>query len=348
MTMSVNGAGLNGAALNGTHATAAGSRSALDAALSRLAGLLDRARQGELNVHSECTGDLAPIAPALERLLQSARGTFSGVSQNARLLSGASEELAQLGEQMVTSAQETVDRASEVSVASELLSENIQTMSSSAGAMSNSVREIAASANEAARFATTAVDVADRANATVAKLAEISTDIAKIIKVITSVAQQTNLLALNAAIEAARAGAAGRGFAVVANEVKELAKETTRATEEIGLKIDRISADTRGAVGAIGEISGIIKQINTLQSAIAHAVDDHTMSTGAITRHASEAARGSAAISESIEGVVAAARVTSTSAKDSQQAALGVSSMANELIEIADRFVPNPSPARNA
>lgn len=342
MTMSLNGAGMNGskpgAVTQGT---------ALDTALSRLASLLDRARQGELDVHAECTGDLAPIAPALERLLQRTHGTFSGISQNAVLLSDASQELTDLGEQMVTSAQDTVDRASEVSVASELLSQNIQTMSSSAGAMSNSVREIAANANEAARFATTAVDVADRANSTVAKLAEISTDIAKIIKVITSVAQQTNLLALNAAIEAARAGAAGRGFAVVANEVKELAKETTRATEEIGLKIDRISADTRGAVGAIGEISGIIKQINTLQSAIAHAVDDHTTSTGEITRHATEAARGSAAIADSIEGVVAAARVTSASAKDSQQAAVGVSSMANELIEIAGGFVHTLTSARN-
>ncbi|HEY6558923.1 MAG TPA: methyl-accepting chemotaxis protein [Polyangiaceae bacterium] len=341
MTTALNGAGMNGSKLG-----VATERSTLDAALQRLASLLERARQGQLDVHTECTGDLAPIAPALERLLKGTHGTFSGISQNAMLLSGASEELTELGEQMVTSAQETVDRASGVSVASELLSQNIQTMSSSAGAMSNSVREIAASANEAARFATTAVDVADRANSTVAKLAEISTDIAKIIKVITSVAQQTNLLALNAAIEAARAGAAGRGFAVVATEVKELAKETTRATEEIGLKIDRISADTRGAVGAIGEISGIIKQINTLQSAIAHAVDDHTMSTGEITRHATEAARGSAAIAGSIEGVVAAARVTSSSAKDSQQAAVGVSSMASEMIDIAGRFVRTDTSAR--
>jgi methyl-accepting chemotaxis protein len=335
MTMSVNGTSFNGS----KHASASSASSTLEAALTRLAGLLDRARQGELNVHTECTGELAPIAPALQRFLENAHGTFAGVSQNAMLLSGASEELTDLGQQMVTSAQETVDRASEVSVASELLSKNIHTMSSGAGAMSKSVRDIAASANEAARFATTAVEVADRANSRVAKLQEISTDIAKIIKVITSVAQQTNLLALNAAIEAARAGAAGRGFAVVANEVKELAKETTRATEEIGLKIDRIGSDTRGAVGAIAEISDIIKQINTLQSSIARAVDDHTTSTGEITRHAAEAARGSAAIADSIEGVVATARVTSSSAKDAQQAALGVSSMASELISIADRFV---------
>jgi methyl-accepting chemotaxis protein len=140
--------------------------------------------------------------------------------------------------------------------AAEQVSKNVQTVATGTEEMSASIKEIAKNASDAARVAPTRSRSRRRHNATVAKLGESSAEIGKVIKVITSIAQQTNLLALNATIEAARAGEAGKGFAVVANEVKELAKETAKATEDISQKIEAIQTDTKGAVDAIAEISG--------------------------------------------------------------------------------------------
>ena len=141
------------------------------------------------------------------------------------------------------------------------------------------------------------------------------------IKVITSIAQQTNLLALNATIEAARAGEAGKGFAVVANEVKELAKQTAKATEDISRKIEAIQGDTHGAVEAIGQIGKIINQINDIQNTIASAVEEQTATTGEISRNVAEAAKGSTEIAQNITGVAQAAREHDRGRGQHQQAA---------------------------
>ena len=148
----------------------------------------------------------------------------------------------------------------------------------------------------------------NKTNATVAKLGESSAEIGNVIKVITSIAQQTNLLALNATIEAARAGEAGKGFAVVANEVKELAKQTAKATEDISRKIEAIQNDTKGAVEAIAQIGKIINQINDIQNTIASAVEEQTATTGEISRNVAEAAKGSNEIAQNITGVAQAAQ----------------------------------------
>src|SRR5207302_9996194 len=134
-----------------------------------------------------------------------------------------------------------------------------------------------------------AVQTAHSADVNVGKLGVSSAEIGEVIKVITSIAQQTNLLALNATIEAARAGEAGKGFAVVANEVKELAKQTAKATDDISRKITAIQADTKGAVEAIGQIGQIIDQINDIQNTIATAVEEQTAVTGEISRNVAEA-----------------------------------------------------------
>jgi methyl-accepting chemotaxis protein len=148
-----------------------------------------------------------------------------------------------------------------------------------------------------------------------------SVEIGNVVKVITSIAQQTNLLALNATIEAARAGEAGKGFAVVANEVKELAKQTAKATEEISKKIEAIQTDTKGAVRAIHDVTGIINQINDISNSIASAVEEQTVTTNEINRSMAEAARGVGDITHNMTGVASAAQNTTNGANEAQRAA---------------------------
>ncbi len=263
---------------------------------------------------------------------------IQGVTENANSLAASSEELAAVSQQMGSNAEETSAQANVVSAASEQVSHNVQTVATATEEMSASIKEIAKNANDAAKVATTAVKVAETTNATVAKLGESSAEIGKVIKVITSIAQQTNLLALNATIEAARAGEAGKGFAVVANEVKELAKETAKATEDISQKIEAIQGDTQGAVQAIAQISEIINQINDISNTIASAVEEQTATTNEIGRSVGEAAKGSTEIAQNITGVAQAAKSTTDGARDSQQAAGQLAKMAADLQAMVSRF----------
>jgi methyl-accepting chemotaxis protein len=175
----------------------------------------------------------------------------------------------------------------------------------------------------------------------VGKLGESSIEIGQVIKVITSIAQQTNLLALNATIEAARAGEAGKGFAVVANEVKELAKETAKATEDISRKIEAIQTDTKAAVEAIGTISGVIHQINDISSTIATAVEEQNATTNEMSRNVSEAAQGSGEITSNIAGVAQAAESTSRGAGDTQKASQQLVETSAELRRLVEQFKIN-------
>ena len=281
---------------------------------------------------------IGQMGEGLHRFLEEMRTNIKSMEGTASTLAAASEELSAVSEQMSANAEETSTQANVVSAASEQVSKNVVTVATGTEEMSASIREISTNTTEAVKVALHAVRVAETTNTTVAKLGESSAEIGKVIKVITSIAQQTNLLALNATIEAARAGEAGKGFAVVANEVKELAKETAKATEDISQKIEAIQSDTNGAVSAIREIGNIINRIAEIQGTIASAVEEQTATTNEMGRNVSEAARGSAEIAGNISGVATAASSTSQGANDSLRATTELARMAAELQTLVARF----------
>ena len=315
---------------------AADLRLRVDSMLVSLAG----AARGDLTVAVNVEGEdaVGQMGEALRKLLADLRVSVSSIASNSEALAAAAEELQVVSGQMGSNSADTSNQVNLVTQASVEVSRNVETVSTGAEEMSASIKEIAKNASDAAKVAGQAVDAAQATNDTVAKLGESSAEIGQIVKVITGIAQQTNLLALNATIEAARAGEAGKGFAVVANEVKELAKETAKATEDISQKIEAIQQDTRRSVEAIAGILTIINQIAEYQDTIASAVEEQAATTSEMARSVNDASRGSTEITANMQGVADAAASTASGASDSQRAATELARMSADLQALVGQF----------
>ncbi len=270
---------------------------------------------------------------------ESLKITLVKIGENSAELDKASQEITAISSQMSNNSQQTADKANAVSSAAEQVSSNVANVATSSEEISSSVKEISMNAQNAAKVGNQAVEVSEQANLKIENLGNSSDEIGKVIKSITSIAQKTNLLALNAAIEAARAGEAGKGFAVVANEVKELARQTAAATEDISGKIEAIQQDTGDVVDSIAKIREIINQINDNQNTIASAVEEQTATVNEVARNASEASKGSNDIAKNISDVSKGADEASTGAKQTSSAAENLAQLAANLNLIVESAV---------
>lgn len=296
--------------------------------------------QGNLTnqIEANNVGEFGTLTDYVNQMIQNLRGAMAQMTEIASTVATASEELTAVSGEMTNNAGQTAEQASSASASAEQVSQNATTVATAIEEMNVSIREIARSAADAAKVAADAVKTSDQTNLNITKLGQSSVEIGKVIKAITSIAQQTNLLALNATIEAARAGDAGRGFAVVANEVKELAKQTAVATEDISQRIEAIQTDTKSAIDAITQITGVINQINDIQNTIASSVEEQTATTNEIARNVAEAAKGSSDIAKNIGVVALNAQTTTIGASNTSQAATELAHMAVNLQTIVSQF----------
>ncbi|MFI5497396.1 methyl-accepting chemotaxis protein [Actinoplanes sp. NPDC051859] len=308
--------------------------------VSRVVGVLGRVAGGDLTprLRERRSDEIGQMARALDDALERMTDTLRGISASTAGVVGSAAQLHEVAQDLGHTAADTSQRVEELSDAADRVSSDLSAVAGGAEEMGASINEISSSTSLAATVAGTAVDVVREAGGTVGRLGESSAEIGNVVKAITAIAEQTNLLALNATIEAARAGEAGKGFAVVAGEVKDLAQETARATEDITRRVDAIQSDTASAVAAIERIAEVISRINDGQATIAAAVEEQTATTGEMNRGVTGAAMASAQIADSIAGVTAIAQRNRDSAEQSRAAADRMTHTSAELRELVAQF----------
>ena len=308
--------------------------------VDQLHTVLEQVAGGDLSVRAGETGgaEIGEVARSLDSTLDSLRDVLVLVSSSAGRLAAASQALDAGAAGMAASARTATTQADVVVTFAGEVGTSVDIVATGSQQMEAAIREISQNASEASRVAGQAVEVAETTTRMVGKLGDSSQEIAAVVKLINGIAEQTNLLALNATIEAARAGEAGKGFAVVASEVKELAQETARATEDIGQRVEAIQADTAGAVDAIRQISSVIAEINDYQATIAAAVEEQTATTNEMNRNVVEAAGSSRSIATAISGLAAGTQQTNAGVAEAQRSAAELSRMSDELQDAVRRF----------
>ncbi|WP_345433933.1 methyl-accepting chemotaxis protein, partial [Modestobacter marinus] len=307
--------------------------------VGRIREVLDQVASGDLSVRVRDTGGAElGLADPLDQTLDSLAGVLTLVGDSAGRLAVAAQALNAGAAGMADSSRTATGQAGIVVASAGEVAASVDTVATGSQQMEAAIREISRNASEASRVAGQAVNVAENTTRTVGKLGDSSQEIATVVKLINGIAEQTNLLALNATIEAARAGEAGKGFAVVASEVKELAQETARATEDISQRVEAIQADTAGAVDAIREISNVIGQINDFQATIAAAVEEQTATTNEMNRNVAEAAGSSRSIATAISGLAAGTQQTNEGVAEAQRSAADLARMSDELQDAVRRF----------
>ena len=312
----------------------------LQTSADELLRVVEAALDGDLTHRIALDGDdaIAHVGSTMDSFFQVLAKNVAEIASNAKELDEFSGSFQKKNAQLFDMAKNASEQVRELSTSSEEISHNVSSVSAAVTQMDASIREIARNSEEAASVAEEAVGIAESADTLMRRLSDSSVGIGDMIKVITSIAEQTNLLALNATIEAARAGDAGKGFAVVANEVKELAKETANATDEISRRIGTIQTDSGGAVTAIGEITTIVSSINNLQTQIACGIQEQKLATQSISRSAMETDGRTTEIASNVVQVSASTEHTLAGAVDAQEEATTLRQMATSMKALAAQF----------
>ena len=294
--------------------------------------------EGDLTRKVHIHDDRDELAHAMKAIVESLRSQIEAIRSVCHDVERGTIALDDVSTSLRGNADETAAMVQQVATTSQTTSGHLGTVSAAAEEMSASIAEIARSSTQAAGVARQGVTEIEATMARLRELDEASQQIGKVVDLITSIAEQTNLLALNATIEAARAGESGRGFSVVAGEVKELAKQSGSATDEIRQNISRVQAEIVQAVERIGRSSDLVREISGLQNGIAAAIEEQTATTGEIVRSVGEAAQDSRMVSHSADNVSSSALATRAGAMTIAEASDGLKVHTRKLQELVAGF----------